>query len=260
MSTLAPIGTVRCAQRYRYEAPRQGVWGGGNEAIVELHDDPALRQGLTGLAGFARLWVVYLFHHNSGWRPFVQPPRADVGRVGVFATRSPHRPNPLGLSCVELVGIDGGCVHIRNHDLLDGTPVLDLKPYVPYADAFPDAAAGWLDGVTETPRELVWTPAAAARATWVATHAGLDMRHFAQVQLRHEPTAADRKRIAPDPERPDGWVIAYRTWRLHYTLAPGLVTIHDVRSGYSAADLDDPADRHHDKASHRAFLAVFPPD
>lgn len=258
MTALTPIGTVRCAQRYRYEAPRQGVWGGGNEATIVLHDDPDLRQGLTGLVGFARLWVLYLFHHNRGWRPMVQPPREGVGRVGVFASRSPYRPNPLGLSCVELVGIAGGEVRIRNHDLLDGTPVLDLKPYVPYADAFPTAAAGWLDGVDDTPRELVWQPAAADRADWVATHAGLDMRHFAHVQLRYEPTAADRKRIAPDPAHAGGWIIAYRTWRLHYTLAPGQVTLHAVTSGYATADLADPADPHHDKAHHRAFRTAFP--
>jgi hypothetical protein len=177
--------------------------------------------------------------------------------VGVFASRSPYRPNPLGLSCVELVGISGGEVHIRNHDLLDGTPVLDLKPYVPYVDAFPDAAAGWLTGLADAPRELVWLPEATARADWVASHAGLDVRHFAHVQLRHEPTAADRKRITADPSRLGGWVIAYRTWRLHYTLAPGRVTLHTLTSGYTATDLGEPNDRHHDKAAHRAFRLAF---
>jgi tRNA-Thr(GGU) m(6)t(6)A37 methyltransferase TsaA len=77
----------------------------------------------------------------------VQPPRGPKGKRGVLATRSPHRPNAIGLSAVELVAVEGRTLHLRGVDLLDGTPVLDVKPYVPYADAFPGARAGWIDAV-----------------------------------------------------------------------------------------------------------------
>ena len=83
----------------------------------------------------------------TGWRPLVQPPRGPKTRQGVFATRAPHRPSQLALSALRIISVDEAAlrVRVRGLDLLDGTPVLDLKPYIPYADAFPDAAAGWVD-------------------------------------------------------------------------------------------------------------------
>ena len=138
---FAPIGYVECNQRYRYEAARQASIAPDNEARIQLIDREGLLEGLQGLAEFERIWVIYELHLNETWHPLVQPPREGLNKLGVFATRSPHRPNRIGLSCVQLRGIKGHTVHIAQHDLLDATPVLDIKPYVPYADAFPDARA-----------------------------------------------------------------------------------------------------------------------
>jgi len=150
--TFHPIGFVRSPYARRIEAPHQpSVVEGtetGNvaEAILELV--PTFpEEALRDLEGFARIWLIFAFHRSEGWTPLVKPPRGPRIKRGVLATRSPHRPNALGLSAVELVAVEGRCLRLRGVDLLDGTPVLDLKPYVPYADAFPDSPAGWIDEV-----------------------------------------------------------------------------------------------------------------
>lgn len=143
---MRPIGVVRSPWRNRTEAPRQGTVEPEAEAVICLRD--GLNNALQDLAGFSHLWVLAWFHHNRGWNQQVVPPRDRVKR-GVFATRSPDRPNPLGLSAVTIVRVHGSRIWIRSHDLLDGTPVLDLKPYIPDYDSFPDAARGWLAGLTE---------------------------------------------------------------------------------------------------------------
>ncbi len=147
--TWRPIGTLHSPYTRRIDAPHQGTVVEGTEsgepaiATLELADwlDEKVIQDLSG---FERIWVIFSFHLSEGWKETVKPPRGGVKR-GVLATRSPHRPNPIGLSAVELIRIDGRILHLRGLDILDGTPVLDIKPYVPYADAFPDAKAGWID-------------------------------------------------------------------------------------------------------------------
>jgi len=97
-----------------------------------------------------RLWVLSYLDRSGTWGALVRPPRGPRVRRGLFATRSPDRPNPIGLSAVQLVRVEGLVLHVRGVDLLDGTPILDIKPYIPYADAFPASRAGWID---EIPRE-----------------------------------------------------------------------------------------------------------
>ena len=144
-----PIGILRSPYARRIDAPHQATVTEGTEtgevatATLELLDWLDVRV-LKDLAGFERLWLIFAFHKSEGWKSTVKPPRGGPQR-GVLATRSPHRPNAIGLSAVELVGIAGRKLHLRGVDLLDGTPVLDIKPYVPYADAFPQAKAGWID-------------------------------------------------------------------------------------------------------------------
>jgi tRNA-Thr(GGU) m(6)t(6)A37 methyltransferase TsaA len=147
-----PIGRIRSPYLRRIDAPHQPAvvagteTGAAAEAFLEL--DPDLpEETLAGLEGFSRIWLLFAFHRSQGWAPMVRPPRGPRIKRGVFATRSPHRPNPIGLSCVELVAVEGRRLRLRGVDLLDATPILDIKPYVPYADAFPDAKAGWIDQV-----------------------------------------------------------------------------------------------------------------
>lgn len=256
-STIEPIGWVHCPQRYRYEAPRQGVLMPESTATIQLAEGRDFEMALEGLAGFGRIWVIFEFHLNETWHPMVQPPHEGEPRRGVFATRSPHRPNRIGMTCVRLLSVDGLTLTVAGHDLLDRTPVWDLKPYVPYADSFPDAPAGWLEEVVATRYEVKFSSEAAASAAWILTHAGLDCVNFAQVQLMSDPTDAERKRITADAD--GNLMIAYRTWRLHYRVNPEAhsVKVMSISTGYSARDLADPADRHGDKQAHRTYLETF---
>ena len=150
--TMRPIAIARTPYRERYGTPHQSTTTRGTrqgtpaEATIELVDGIPV-EALRGLEGFDRVWLLYVFHMNEGWSPMVRPPRGPRVKRGVLATRSPHRPCPIGLSAVELVAVEGRTLRVRCVDLLDGTPVLDVKPYVPYADAFPTARAGWVDEV-----------------------------------------------------------------------------------------------------------------
>ena len=147
---FTPIGVMRTPYTERFGTPRQPpvteqVKGDAMlPARIELL--PGLEAALEGLAGHDRIWVVFVFHLNTSHGLRVRSPRDAAATRGLFATRTPHRPNPIGLSCLRLTGIEGHVLHVLGVDILDHTPVLDLKPYVPYADAFPEARAGWLEG------------------------------------------------------------------------------------------------------------------
>lgn len=143
---LTAIGVVRTPQQLHHEAPRQSGLGRGAPAEIELHQ--GMQNGLQDLDGFSHVWVLFWCHHARGARLQVQPPR-DQQKRGVFATRAPQRPNPIGLSCVRLEAVRKRVLQVSDCDLLDGTPVLDLKPYLPYCDSVPDAEVGYVAGLPE---------------------------------------------------------------------------------------------------------------
>lgn len=151
--TCRPIGILLSPYKRRIDAPHQGTVLKGSKAgelaIATLELADWLEEKvLQDLNGFDRVWLIFIFHQSEGWKSSVKPPRGGPKR-GVFSTRAPHRPNAIGLSAVELLKIEGRTLYLRGVDLLDGTPVLDIKPYVPYADAFPDSKAGWIDELDE---------------------------------------------------------------------------------------------------------------
>jgi tRNA-Thr(GGU) m(6)t(6)A37 methyltransferase TsaA len=141
---LTVIGRIRSGYGEQRGTPIQPRFG---EAGARVEIEAPWRAALADLAGFARIWLVTWLDRAGPARPTVVPYRDTVER-GLFATRAPTRPNPIGLSCVTVRSVDvsAGVIETGPVDLLDGTPVLDVKPYVPEFDAFPDAAAGWLDG------------------------------------------------------------------------------------------------------------------
>ena len=145
---LIAIGWVVSPYQRRFGTPQQATAvDSDREAVLRLDPKRIPPEAVQDLTGIERLWVLSFLHRSGTWGPTVRPPRGPRVRRGVFATRSPDRPNPLGLSAVELVGIEGVDLHVRGIDLLDGTPILDIKPYIPYADAFPNARAGWIDTI-----------------------------------------------------------------------------------------------------------------
>lgn len=149
---MRPIGFARTPYKERYGTPHQANSirgtreGHAVEGTIELEKSLPL-EVLRGLEGFDYIWLLYVFHLNEGWNALVRPPRGPRVKRGVLATRAPHRPNSIGLSAVRVVSVSARIIAVRGIDLLDGTPILDVKPYIPYADAFPDAKAGWVDEV-----------------------------------------------------------------------------------------------------------------
>jgi tRNA-Thr(GGU) m(6)t(6)A37 methyltransferase TsaA len=165
-----PIGIVRSPYTDRFGIPRQAGLVEAAEGRVLLCPDYAREEAFRGLEGFSHVWLIVVFHGEdraAGWKPTVRPPRlGGRTRVGVFASRAPHRPNPIGISAVEQLGLDrtaeGLCLRIRGMDLLNGTPVLDIKPYVPYADARPGARGGYAIPPEGAPQAVHFTPQALA--------------------------------------------------------------------------------------------------
>ncbi len=157
---LEPIGWVRSPYRRRFGTPQQAsAFDSHAEAVLELDPNRISPAALADLEGMERIWVLSWLHRGGGWSESVVPPRGPRVRRGLFSTRSPDRPNPVGLSAVQLVCVSGTCLHVRGVDLLDGTPILDIKPYVPYADAFPEARAGWIDEIPRDAPQIARVPA-----------------------------------------------------------------------------------------------------
>ena len=252
-----PIGLLHTGLRWRYEAPRQAGFSDA-KARIELYPGRGFEQALEDLAGFERVWVLFVFHLNATWKPKVTPPYAPENRkYGVFSTRSPHRPNPVGLSCVELEGVDGLTVYLNHCDILDRTPILDIKPYIPAVDAFPESKAGWRDELVLTEWRHDFSPVARAQMDWIAEQTGLDLANFCAVQLKYEPFNPARKRIE---QRPDGaWAIHCRTWRIVYRADAEnhVLLFESVSTNYTTDELVPGApDPYADKAFHRAFQEV----
>ena len=253
---LTPIGVFRCAATYPYDAARQAVVAAGSGGEVHLNAGSNFEQALQDLDGFSRIWLVYLFHHNANWKPLVSPPRG-ARKVGVFASRAPYRPNPIGLSCVELVAVRGRVVEVGAHDLLDGTPILDLKPYLPYADSFPDAAIGWVAEVEAEPWMVCFAPESRAQLDWLASKECSGIETFLLQQLREHPLDQQRKRVRLLDATT--WEIAYRTWRARFRVDDRAreLAIETIYSGYSAEELANPEDKYGDKELHRDYNKTF---
>jgi tRNA-Thr(GGU) m(6)t(6)A37 methyltransferase TsaA len=212
---ITPIGTLHCDEWYRFETPRQGVFA-ENRGYIELDGDP-YAEAAADLNGFDRIWVVFVFHLNQTWNTKVTPPVAPPGRkIGVLATRSPHRPNRIGISCVELEKVEGNRVYIRNFDLLDKTPVIDIKPYIPAADAFPEAATGWLAEAEANRYTVEFSPEAQKQCEEFIANGGPDLLNFCRVQLSYAPLDVSRKKLKQ--LAPDHWQILCRTRVIDFTI------------------------------------------
>jgi len=145
---LAPVAVLRTPFGGKFGVPRQAGLVPAAEGRVEFLPAYAAPEFTRGLEAFSHLWLVTGFHLNPPWSgsAVVRPPRlGGNARVGVFASRSPNRPNGLGLSLVRLLGLEPGALRVGGVDAVDGTPIYDVKPYLPWAEAVPDARADWAD-------------------------------------------------------------------------------------------------------------------
>lgn len=160
---IRPIGIIHSCFKEKFGIPRQPGMVKSATATLELLPPYNVEEALRGIEEFSHLWIVFVFHESicETFQPTVRPPRLGGNtRVGVFATRSPFRPNPVGLSVVELKSVKGTTLELAGGDFLDGTPVLDIKPYIPYADSIPGACGGFAGGVPEPVNTVTFSPEA----------------------------------------------------------------------------------------------------
>lgn len=218
MITLEPIGVVRTPFQRFYDTPRQPAVGElVDESFVELFAGKNYEQAVEDLEGCERIWLVVHFHRATTWKPKVLPPRGRSKR-GVFATRSPHRPNPIGITCCELLQVRGRILTIRGTDLLDNTPVLDIKPYLSYADSFPESAVAWVDALEEKAYSVEEPQ---------LEHLPVDVRQYVMRTLQADPLPHPYRRIE---ELPGGlYEMAVREHRIVYAIIEHAVHIVETR-------------------------------
>lgn len=254
--TISPIGVLRTPFPDRVSAPRQPYVARGVPGTIELYPGRGFEHALCDLEGWDHLWVIFWFHLNAGWRPKVLPPRSTGKRRGVFATRSPHRPNPIGLSVVRLKAIRGLVLDVEDVDMIDGTPVLDLKPYLPVADAIADARAGWLDpqGDPEPGYEVAWSDRAAEEARWLRDDQGIDLEAPVERALRLGPQPHPYRRIRADPSG-SGMRLAVKDWRVRFHVEGRRITVDAITTGYRERELLTSEEAA--VTPHRAFVARF---
>jgi tRNA-Thr(GGU) m(6)t(6)A37 methyltransferase TsaA len=256
---IEPIGFIESPHRQKADAPRQPRAAEGTKGIITLLPGRGFEDALEDLGGFSHVWALFWFHQSPGFRPKVLPPRSDRKR-GLFATRAPRRPNPIGMSVLRLLRVEGRRVHVEDVDLLDGTPILDLKPYVPWADAIPDARPGWLGPlgaidargrpVDPGPSYLVRATEAAEAQLAFLRERGVDPWPRIEAALSLGPQPHAYRRIKPEP---GGFRLAVKELRAHFTIAGEEVTVHRISSGYRAAELATRPELE----LHRAFVARF---
>lgn len=246
-----PIGIFHCQQTQPVDSPRQGVLAEGSRGWLELNKDISI-QSLQDLEGFERVWILYSFHKNTTWKPMVRPPRGAEKKRGVFATRSPYRPNGIGLSCVKLLKVDKHRLEIGDHDLLDETPVLDIKPYIELSDAFFETRQGWLEGLKEY--AVLLEIQALEKLKWLEIQINKPLRTILKNQLSVEPTNTKIKRVK---EVGSFYELSYKTWRIKFCIEQNSVRVLDVGSGYSQVELDSLEDPFGDLSIHKKFLCKF---
>jgi tRNA-Thr(GGU) m(6)t(6)A37 methyltransferase TsaA len=259
--TLEPIGYVQNALATKVEAARQPRASGGEQGTIQLLPGRNFEHALTDLADWQYIWVLFWFDRNEGWRPKVLPPRSRSGRKGVFATRSPHRPNPLGLSAVRLERVEELTLYISDVDMLDGTPVLDIKPYVAYTDAIADAGDGWLanGGAPRDPIpqfEVRWSATAGEQAEWIEARTGLPLRERATATLALGPEPHPYRRIRREPK---GLSLSVKAWRLCFAVDGRCVTVVSVESGARKSLLNGTGEADTELALHREYCALWRP-
>ena len=154
---ISPIAYIHTEFSEKFGVPRQSGLAGSLRGTVVFEPEYRNADAVRGLEGFSHLWLIWGFSANrhDDWQPTVRPPRLGGNdRMGVFATRSPYRPNQLGLSCVEIERVDldsadAPLIYVKGADLMDGTPIYDIKPYIKYADSRPQAVCGYVDALQE---------------------------------------------------------------------------------------------------------------
>lgn len=221
--TLAPIGFVQTPFLEKVGVPRQTGLVPEAKGIIKLNPEPEFKDALRYLDTFSHIWVIFQFHQNSGepWRKLTTTPRVGAPeRVGTFASRSPHRPNGLGISALKLDFINfdakGGIeIYVSGVDLLDGTPVFDIKPYVPYVDSIPEATGSFTE--FEIPKYRVTFSEEVLAKLGSASHvsANSNTKLLIAQMLELDPRPTPQKKSYPiDDPKSEGLSFAFRVGKI----------------------------------------------
>jgi tRNA (adenine37-N6)-methyltransferase len=256
--TLRPIGYIRCGKAVKFAALHQPDESAAEQNVLELLPQEDLRRGLQDLQGFTRIWLIWWFHRNETWRPLVLPPRGTAKRRGVFATRSPHRPNALGMTPVKLLGIDGNRLLLGPCDLVDGTPVFDIKPYIPEYDVFAEESSGWLEEVDawqqqEAKFSVRYGALALAQIEWLRRERGIDFTARIEEILAHDPSPHRTRRV----RHKGGGLheIGCGAWRVRFRVHDSIVSLEQIVPGFPLRLLQgEHCDEVPDREAQLAFL------
>ena len=241
---MQPIARLRSARKTKFEAPHQPEAEASEIAEVVFMPDFPAHQALQDLAGFSHIWLIWCFDRNKrDWKPMVKPPRGPQFSRGVLATRSPHRPNPLGLTLVKLLAVEPqkGLLTIGANDLLNDTAILDIKPYLPKYDAPAgnEVRAGWVAELESNLMQSVEFQIERSekfhqQAAWLAAQ-GLGFLERAENLLRRDPSVNRTRRIS---RKSDGhFCLASGRWRIHFELDGEIVRLMEILSVYSSERL-----------------------
>ena len=221
---MNPIAHIRSDFPTKFGVPRQAGLVDALRATVVFEPEFRVPAALRGIEGFSHLWLIWEFSQarRTQWAPTVRPPRlGGNARLGVFATRSPFRPNPIGLSCVKLEGVevsgpDGPVLVVSGADLVDGTPIFDIKPYIPYADCRPEAVGGFAGAAPEGALTVDIPPELLARVPE-------DRRAALIGVLAQDP----RPSYQDDPNRVYGF--GFAGLEVRFTVRDGVLTVVDIQ-------------------------------
>lgn len=218
---MKPIAHIESGFDSKFGVPRQSSLALSTRARIVFEPEYRDPQALRGLEGFDYIWLIWEFSENGPrWSPTVRPPRLGGNtRMGVFATRSTFRPNALGLSSVKLESIEndptlGPCIWVSGADLMDGTPIFDIKPYISYTDSHPDAACGWVDTLQEKRLQVEW-----------AVPCPPELEEELTQILALDPRPA----YIEDPDRI--WGISYRGMDVRFKIKGTLLTVEEIKKG-----------------------------
>ena len=221
---MKPVARIRSDFPTKFGIPRQAGLVEALTATVVFEPEFRDPEALRGIEDFSHLWLIWEFSaaKRDSWSPTVRPPRLGGNtRVGVFATRSPFRPNPIGLSCVRLLGVEhthaaGTVLHVAGADLMDGTPIFDIKPYIPYADCHPDATEGFTAPGQDYLLEVDIPQRLLARIPE-------DRREALKGVLAQDPRPSYQR----DPERVYGF--GFAGLEVRFTVRDGVLLVQDIK-------------------------------
>lgn len=253
-----PIGVFKSEHRYPYDASTQPSRDYSNSSCsIELDPGLNFEQALKGLEQMSHVWVIFCFDQNLNWSPMVMPPRGTSNKVGVFATRSPYRPNNIGLSLLKLKKIEGRTLWFDTSDILNGSPILDIKPFHPESDVPINPQTGWMQHLDAGKFDIHAEASFKTQSDFLLKQDAGNLFAFSKQQLEHDPTNHKKKRVSKIEH--DVWILSYRTWKIHFKIffEKKEIFLLSIQSAYSPNELESEQDPYLDKDLHRTFLKHF---